>query len=54
MSSVLPEYCILFQKPAWNCQAQCDESTAQYTGGLVTLEKDLKGRTRELTSAEVY
>ena len=31
------------QKPVWNCQAQCDESTAQYTGGLVSIEKDLQG-----------
>merc|ERR1719499_310352 len=30
------------QKPSWNCQAQCDESTAQYTGGLVSIEKDLQ------------
>lgn len=29
------------QKPAWNFQSKCDESTAQYTGGVVTLEKDL-------------
>jgi len=37
----LAEEHLVNQKPAWNCQEQCDESTAQYTGGLVSLERDL-------------